>query len=136
MLRETHINIWSKIIISQFSCTDVINYESPSSGSTIVYLSWLLHSEDVLGGKFYASEHENCGCWYVRKHREIKNGNNYIILDISLKFDNMDKIKITPSEPKYYLVKSGKGFITSLGSKAIRRSKYSKGKIFHYWSQS
>ena len=38
----------------------------------------------------------------VRKHRDIKNGEKYITLDISLKFGIMDKMKITYPEPKYY----------------------------------
>ena len=36
---------------------------------------------------------------------------------------DMDKIKITSSEPKNYLVRSGKGFVTSLDFNTIRRSK-------------
>ena len=35
------------------------------------------------------------GCRNVSKHREIKNGENYVTLDISLKYGNMDKIKTT-----------------------------------------
>ena len=38
----------------------------------------------------------------VSKHREIKNGEQNITLDISLKFGNLDKMKIKSSEPKYY----------------------------------
>ena len=52
---------------------------------------------------------------------EIKNGEQYITSDISLKFGNLDKIKVTSSEPKYYLGISGKGVITSLGLKNIIR---------------
>ena len=36
----------------------------------------------------------------VRKHREIKGSDKYVTLDISLKFDNMNKMKITSSESK------------------------------------
>ena len=39
----------------------------------------------------------------VRKHRDINNGEQYITLDIYLKFVNMNKINITHSESKYYL---------------------------------
>ena len=45
---------------------------------------------------------------------------------ISLKFVSMDKIKITSSDPKYYLVRSGRGFITALSLKTIVRSKKKK----------
>ena len=62
----------------------------------------------------------------VRKHREIKYGEKYIALDISLDFGSLYKIKITSSEPKYYWGRSGKGLITYLGLKTIRRSKKKK----------
>ena len=41
---------------------------------------------------------ENCGRHNVRKHREIKD--NYITLDISLKFGSMEKTRITSVDPK------------------------------------
>ena len=81
--------------------------EAPSSCKTTVYLSWFLHSEDVLGGKvhrrgklFSAMNMKNCGCRNVRKHREIKGSDKYITLDISLKFDSLGKMKITSSDSK------------------------------------
>ena len=36
----------------------------------------------------------------VRKHREIKGSEKYVTLDISLKFDSLEKMKITSSESK------------------------------------
>ena len=66
---------------------------------------------------------KNCGRCDVRKHREIKDSDKYITLDISLKFGSLDKMRITSSYPKYYLGRSGKGLITSLGLKANARSK-------------
>ena len=36
---------------------------------------------------------KNCGRHNVRKHREIKGGEKYVTLDISLKFDSLDNIK-------------------------------------------
>ena len=65
---------------------------------------------------------QNCGHQNVRKHREINIGKQYIASFIYLKFGNMDSMKITSSEPKYYLVRSGKGLITSLGLNIIRMS--------------
>ena len=59
----------------------------------------------------------------MRKHRDIKNCEQYISLDTSLNFGNMCKMKITCSEPKYYLGRSSNMLITSLGIKTIRRSK-------------
>ena len=66
---------------------------------------------------------KNCGRRNVRGKGEINNDNKYIALDIYLKFGNIYKIKITCSEAKYYLVRSGKGLITYLGLKTIIRSK-------------
>ena len=43
---------------------------------------------------------EKCGRRNVRKHREIKGSDKYVTLDISLKFDSLDKMKITSSESK------------------------------------
>ena len=71
---------------------------------------------------------KNCGRRNVRKHREIKNGERYIILDISLRFCSLDKMKITSSDPKYYLVIPGKGLITSLGLNTIGKLKRKKAR--------
>ena len=49
-------------------------------------------------GEFIAVNMKNCGRCYVRKHRYIKNIDKYVTLDISFKFDNLDKMKITSSE--------------------------------------
>ena len=64
---------------------------------------------------------KNCGRCNVSKHRDIKASDKYVTLDISLKFDNLDKMKITSSESKEKLVISGKGLITSLGFKTKSR---------------
>ena len=101
-------------------------HESHRSCNTTVYLSWFLYLEDFLGGIFHTGEHENCGSCNFRKHREIKNGEKYITLDISLDFGSLYKMKIISSEPKYYVQISGKGFITSLDLKTIRKSKKKK----------
>ena len=69
-------------------------------------------------GEFTAVNMKNCSHRNVRKHREIKGSEKYFTLDISLKFDSIDKMRITSSESKVNLGKSGKGLITSLGLKA------------------
>ena len=51
-------------------------------------------------GEFSAVKMKNCGCHNVRKHREIKGSDKYVTLDISLKFDSLDKMKIISSESK------------------------------------
>ena len=63
-----------------------------------------------------------CGRRNVRKHKEIKVIDKYVTLDISLKFDSLDKMKITSSDSKGKWQRSGKGLITSLGFKTKSRS--------------
>ena len=77
--------------------------------------------ENFKPGDFTPVNIKNCGRRNVRKNRDIKNGENYITLDISLKFGSLDKMKITYSETNNYLGRSGKGLITSLGIKTIGR---------------
>ena len=70
-----------------------------------------------------------CGRHNVSKHREIKGSDNYVTLDISLKFGSPDNMIITSSEPKYNLGRSVKGFITYLGLKyKSRTKKYKKAR--------
>ena len=49
---------------------------------------------------FSTANVKNCVRRNVSKHREIKGSDKYVTLDISLKFDNMDKMKITSSESR------------------------------------
>ena len=70
---------------------------------------------------------KNCCHHNVRKHKEIKGSDKYVTLEISLKFDSLDKMKTTSSESKEKLEISGKGLITSLVFKAkVRQQKYPK----------
>ena len=69
---------------------------------------------------------KNSGRCNFKKYRDIKDGDKYITLDISLNFGSLDNMKITSLEPKYYLVISGKGLINYLGLKTIRRPKKNK----------
>ena len=68
----------------------------------------------------------HCGCQNYSKHIYINDGDDYITLDISLKFDSLDNTIITSSEPKDNLGRSGKGFITFLVLKAKARPKKCK----------
>ena len=43
---------------------------------------------------------KNCVCRNVRKHREINGSDKYVPLDILLKFDILDKMKITYLESR------------------------------------
>ena len=74
---------------------------------------------------FLAVNMKNCCRNSVRRHKEIKGIDKYVTLDISSKFNNLDKMKITSSESKGKLERLGKGLITSLGFKAkLRPQKY------------
>ena len=41
-----------------------------------------------------------CGCRKVRKHKEIKGSDKIVALDISEKFDSLNKMETTSSESK------------------------------------
>ena len=72
---------------------------------------------------------KNCGQRKVRKHKEIRGSDKYVTLDISSKFDSLENMKITSSESKGQLERSGKGLINSLGFKTKARSqKYKKAR--------
>ena len=43
---------------------------------------------------------KNCGRRKVRKHKEIKGSDKIVTLNISAKFDSLNKMKTTSSEPK------------------------------------
>ena len=62
----------------------------------------------------------------IRKHKEIKGSDKNVTLDNSLKFGSLDNMRVTSSESKEKLVRSGKGLITSLGLKAKVRQKNAK----------
>ena len=80
---------------------------------------------------FLAVNTKNCP-HNVRKHKDIKGSEKYVTLDISLKFDSLDKMKITTSESKEKSEKSGTGVDYISGfqgqSKAV---KIQKGKVCH-----
>ena len=48
--------------------------------------------------EFIAVTMKNGDCHNVRKHKDIKGSDKYVTLDISLKFDNLDKVRIASSE--------------------------------------
>ena len=52
---------------------------------------------------FLAVDMKNCGRRNVRKHKDIKGSDKYVTLDISSKFESMDKMKITSSDSKVKL---------------------------------
>ena len=67
------------------------------------------------------------GCRKVRnsKHKEIKDSDRIVTLDISAKFDSLNKMETTSSESKGRLERSGKGLVTALDFKTkVRSQKY------------
>ena len=91
--------------------------------------------EEKFTGKkdfFDSMNMKNCGRHKVRKHKEIKGSdkcvtlNIYEILNISEKFDDLNKMETTSSESKVELERSGKGLVTALALKNKARSKNTK----------
>ena len=78
----------------------------------------------------------NCGQRNVRKHKDIKDSddrvilNMYEILKISEKFDDLDKMETTSSESKVKMEGSGKWLVTALdlktkaGPKKYKKARY------------
>ena len=78
---------------------------------------------------FLAVNLKICFLRNVRKHKEIKRGNKYVTLDISLKFYSLNKMRITSSESKVRLEISENGLITPLRFRAkIRPQKYKRAR--------
>ena len=85
--------------------------------------------ENFTPGEFTVVNMKNGGSRNVSKQRDINDSDNYITLDILLKFGSLDKMIIMSSEPKYNLGISGKGLITSLSLKSnAMPKKYEKSR--------
>ena len=73
---------------------------------------------------------KNCGRRKVSKHKEIKGSDKIVTLNISAKFDSLNKMKTTSSESKGKLGISGKGLVTALvfknkvGSQKYKKARY------------
>ena len=91
--------------------------------------------EEIFIGKkdlFKSVNMNNCGRHKVRKHKEIKGNDKIVTLNISAKFDSVNKMKTKSSESKGKLGRSGKGLVTALAFKTkVRFAKIQKGKICH-----
>ena len=76
------------------------------------FSTWKKFWEENFTGKenlFLAVNMKICDRHNVREHKEIKGSEKYVTLDISSKFDSLDKIKITSSESKEKFGKIRKG---------------------------
>ena len=87
--------------------------------------------EEKFTGKqdlFQSVNMKNCGRHKVRKHKEIRGSDKCVILNVSAKFDSMNKMETTSSESKGKLGRSGKGLVTALALKTKVGSKNTKRK--------
>ena len=72
-------------------------------------------------------EHKNCVRRKVSKHKEIKGSDKIVTLNISAKFDSLNKMETTSSESKVKLGRSGKGLVTNMAfNTKVRFSKCKK----------
>ena len=81
--------------------------------------------ENFIGKKdlFQSANMKNCGCCKVRKHKEIKDSDKCVTLNILEKFDSLNNTENTSSESKGKLGRSGKGLAIALALKTKARSK-------------
>ena len=88
--------------------------------------------EEKFTGKqylFQSMNMRNCSQRNVRKHKEIKESDERVtlnmneILKISEKFDNLDKMETTSSDSKVKMEGSGKWLVSALALKTKARSK-------------
>ena len=87
--------------------------------------------EEKFTGKKYFFRSVNmkkCGRRKVMKHKESKGSDNIVTLEISTKFDSLNKMETTYSESKEKLERSGKGLVTALDFKTKVRSPQKKAK--------
>ena len=96
----------------------VLAVVTPSSIYHDCFTQKTLWEEKFTLGDFTAVNMKICGRRNVRKHRDSKGRENYVTLDISLKLESLDKMKITSSESKDNFRRSGKELVTSMGLKA------------------
>ena len=81
------------------------------------FSTWKTFWEGKLTGKkdlFQYVNMKNGGRRKVRKHKEIKGSDKIVTLNVSAKFDSLNKKKITSSESKGKLGRSRKGSVTVL----------------------
>ena len=75
---------------------------------------------------------KNCGRCKVSKHKDIKGSDKIVTLNISAKFDIVNKMKTTSSESKGRLGTSGKGLVNALDFKTkVGFAKLQKSKVCH-----
>ena len=80
--------------------------------------------ENFTGKKylFHSVNMKNCGRRKFSKHKEIKDSDKIVTLNVSAKSDSLNKMETTSSESKGKLGRSGKGLVTALALKTKVRS--------------
>ena len=73
---------------------------------------------------------KSCGSRNVRKHRDIKNGEQYIVVYIYFNLNFLDNKDFTSSESKGYVVIPGKTLIASLDLRNKGPNKKQKARFF------
>ena len=76
--------------------------------------------EEKFTGKkdlFQSVNMKSCGRRKFRKHKKIKVSDKCVTLNVSEKFDSLNKMETTSSESKGELGRSGKGLVTALDLK-------------------
>ena len=100
--------------------------------------TWKTFWEGKFTGKkdlFQSVNMKNCGSCKVRKHKKIKGSDNIFTLNVSAKFDSLNKIKTTSSESEGKLGRSGKGLIIDLALNTkvrfakIQKARYAIGNV-------
>ena len=72
---------------------------------------------------------KHCGPRKVKKHKEIRVSDKCVTLNVSEKFDSLNKMETTFSESKGKLGRSGKGLVTALDlNTKVRSKKYKKAR--------
>ena len=91
--------------------------------------------EEKFTGKQYLFQSvimKNCGSRNVRKHKDIKNSYKIVTLNVSAKFDSLNKIKTTSSESKEKIGNISKGVGNRSGfQEQSKVAKIQKGNICH-----
>ena len=83
--------------------------------------TWQTLWEEKFTGKkylFLSMNMKTFGHRKVRKHKEIRGSDKIVTLNISAKFDSLNKMKTTSSESKGKLGRSGKRLVTLWLSRA------------------
>ena len=104
------------VVIMNMNILVVVTLQSIYHGCFTRKMFW----EEIFTGEeklFLDVNMKNCAGQNVRKHKDIKGSDKYVTVEISLKFDSLDKMKITSTESKRKLEGSEKELITSLVSR-------------------